>query len=262
MSHTADQVTLEEWRAVVGYEGLYEVSNLGRVKLMARDGWSNGTLLRLSGRILKPQPIHKGYVRVVLNGHGIRRFRRIHRLVLQAFVGECPDGMQCAHLNGDPADCQLSNLAWVSPTENASHKHAHGTHLHGSKSNLAVLDEAQVLDVLKLKGALSAAACARKYGVTPSTILLIWNRVTWKHVSAPSPIVVTPSPLKGPAMSKSKTLSEAQIDRLLAEVEQDNFYSDSDDFFGLQRIRVDGFDDGEWVDVQTLKAVREIGAML
>ena len=63
-------------------------------------------------------------------------------------------------------------------------------------------------------------------------------------------------------MSKSKTLSEAQIDRLLAEVEQDNFYSDDRDFFGLQRIRVDGFDDGEWVDVQTLKAVREIGAML
>ena len=63
-------------------------------------------------------------------------------------------------------------------------------------------------------------------------------------------------------MSKSKTLSEAQIDRLLAEVEQDNFYSDSDDFFGLLRIRVDGFDDGEWVDIQTLKAVREIGAML
>lgn len=63
-------------------------------------------------------------------------------------------------------------------------------------------------------------------------------------------------------MSKSKTFSEAQIDRLLADVERDNFYSDSDDFFGLQRIRVDGFDDGEWVDVQTLKAVREIGAAL
>lgn len=63
-------------------------------------------------------------------------------------------------------------------------------------------------------------------------------------------------------MSKSKTLSEAQIDRLLAEVEQDNFYSDSDDFFGLQRIRVDGFDDGEWVPVETLRAIQNMGAAL
>lgn len=63
-------------------------------------------------------------------------------------------------------------------------------------------------------------------------------------------------------MAKSKTLSEAQIDRLLADVERENFYSDEDDFFGLQRVSLDGFDDGEWVDVATLKAVREIGAWL
>lgn len=183
MSRTIDHATREEWRAVVGYEGLYEVSNLGRVRSLAREvSWSSSTM-RLNGRILKPRPIHKGYVRVVLHRHGVSRFRRIHRLVLQAFVGECPDGMQCAHLNGEPADCRLSNLAWVSAAENASHKHAHGTHLHGSKSNLAVLDEAQVLEVLELKGAVSAAECARRFGVTPPTITSIWNGVTWRHVT-------------------------------------------------------------------------------
>lgn len=185
MSHTTDQATGEEWRAVVGYEGLYEVSDLGRVRSMPKEVLrADGSLMRLhGGNILKPQPIHKGYVRVLLRGHGLSRYRRIHRLVLTAFVGECPDGMQCAHLNGDPADCRLSNLAWVSPAENASHKHAHGTHLHGSKSNLAVLDETQVLEVLELKGAVSAAECARRFGVTPPTITSIWNGVTWRHVT-------------------------------------------------------------------------------
>lgn len=175
----------EEWRPIVGYEGLYEVSDLGRVRSLPREALrSDGALMRRRGNLLSRRPIHKGYVRVVLRGHGVSRFRRIHRLVLEAFVGECPEGKQCAHLNGDPADCRLSNLAWVSPTENASHKHAHGTHLHGTKCNLAVLDDDQAREIFQLKGTITAKACARERGVSPTTISNIWNGVTWRHVTS------------------------------------------------------------------------------
>ncbi len=63
-------------------------------------------------------------------------------------------------------------------------------------------------------------------------------------------------------MPKSRTFSEKQIDRLLAEVDEDNFLSDETGFFGVRRIAIDGFDDGEWVPVETLRAIQNLGAAL
>lgn len=63
-------------------------------------------------------------------------------------------------------------------------------------------------------------------------------------------------------MSKSKTLSEAQIDRLLREVDERNFLQSEEEFFGVRRFNIDGLEDGEFVAVETLRAVQCLGASL
>lgn len=122
--------THEEWRPVPGYEGSYEVSNLGRVKSLARLG-KNGQSIR--ERLLKPQPgTPRPYPYVTL-GHSDKR--RIHRLVLEAFVGPCPPGTEVLHANDDPTDNRLENLRWDLRSENIRDRVRNGTHNHASNTH-------------------------------------------------------------------------------------------------------------------------------
>ena len=118
----------EIWKPVVGYEGIYEVSNFGRVKALPR------TVIRSNGRpcsvrecIRSASPNHKGYLKVTLWKDRKLRTRTVHTLVLEAFVGPRPAGHVCRHLNGDPADPRLENLAWGTPVENMADRYDHGT---------------------------------------------------------------------------------------------------------------------------------------
>jgi hypothetical protein len=117
----------EIWKPVTGAP-LYEISNMGRVRSWAKPGChgpSRGQRAR-SHHAVAPQwngrPSLR-YLRVVIAGRPIR----VHRLVLDAFVGPCPEGYHGAHLNGDSGDNRLVNLAWVTPAENVAHKERHGT---------------------------------------------------------------------------------------------------------------------------------------
>ena len=97
----------EEWRDVVGYEGYYQVSNLGRV----RSNWHK------PGQILKGHTNRDGYCLVCLYRPGDKqRQAKVHRLVFQAFVGPLPDGCLVAHKNGDRADNRADNLEYYTLT--------------------------------------------------------------------------------------------------------------------------------------------------
>ncbi|MCR4338868.1 MAG: NUMOD4 motif-containing HNH endonuclease, partial [Gemmatimonadaceae bacterium] len=101
----------ETWLPVVGWEGVYEISDLGRVKRVAVSRYN-------SGGILSPcnHPLN-GYTSVHLR-HLVRNDQpKVHRLVLAAFVGPCPPGQQCNHKNGKRDDNRLANLEWVTPSE-------------------------------------------------------------------------------------------------------------------------------------------------
>jgi hypothetical protein len=99
----------EQWRPVAGWKS-YRVSSLGRV--------SRG------GRILRPNPLKSGHTTVCLS-EGRRATAYVHRLVLEAFVGEAPSGLICRHLNGIPGDNRLSNLAWGTRAQNATDVRMH-----------------------------------------------------------------------------------------------------------------------------------------
>lgn len=107
----------ELWLPVVGYEGLYDVSNLGRVRGLDRFR-SDG--IPCKGRILRPGPQRKGYLTVALcDAAGRPRSARVHQLVLAAFVGPCPVGMDVLHRNDIPGDNRLANLYYGTPSQNA-----------------------------------------------------------------------------------------------------------------------------------------------
>lgn len=80
-----------------------------------------------SKKWLKPGKDQRGYLRVVLCG-GKMHTQKVHRLVLEAHVGPCPKGMECRHLNGNPADNRLDNLCWGTHSENQRDSVQHGTH--------------------------------------------------------------------------------------------------------------------------------------
>ena len=109
----------EIWRPVPGYEGIYEVSNLGRVKGVDRIVRHNcGGDKFVSGKILSPLKLRNGYYQIALWSKGHRKVMLLHKIVLLAFKGECPQGLETMHLNSDRADNRLSNLLYGTHSEN------------------------------------------------------------------------------------------------------------------------------------------------
>lgn len=111
-------MTSEHWRPVVGYEGIYEVSDQGRVKSLDRTVETSLGLRKYRGRVLTSGTNRHGYPLVALADTGIVRSKKVHRLVLEAFVGLCPEGMEACHGNGVRSDNRLDNLRWDTRREN------------------------------------------------------------------------------------------------------------------------------------------------
>lgn len=119
----SDYYNGEKWRPIVGYEDRYEVSDLGWVRSLRRPG------------MLTPWAFSNGYRAVTLwDGTRYRR-HSIHRLVLAAFVGPCPPGQEVRHINGDPADNHLENLAYGTRAENNADTVRHGRHHRASATH-------------------------------------------------------------------------------------------------------------------------------
>lgn len=122
----------ETWRSAVGYVGYYEISDLGRVRSLARTD-RNGQWR--AERFLKQSVTPKGYLKVDLSVDGVARAFRVHRLVLAAFVGPPPEGMEARHLDGNPQHNALSNLRWGTASENNRDRVTHGTHQEVAKTH-------------------------------------------------------------------------------------------------------------------------------
>jgi hypothetical protein len=116
----------EEWREVVGFPD-YDVSSLGRVRSW-RCGSRRGPIRLAEPRLIRPTPDKDGYLRVdIRRGLGERRNASVHCLMLEAFVGPCPEGCETRHIDGVRANNVLANLAWGTDLENAADRVRHGT---------------------------------------------------------------------------------------------------------------------------------------
>lgn len=103
------------WLDIAEYEGLYQVSNCGRVKSLPR----NGTIKE--ERMLKPRVSKNGYLYVHLRNGNISKYVKIHRLVAEAFIPNPDNKPQVNHINGNKLDNTVDNLEWVTASENTMH---------------------------------------------------------------------------------------------------------------------------------------------
>jgi len=174
----------EIWKDVRGYEGVYQVSNLGNVK---RIGAIPGAVV---GRLLKPF-LRGGYPFVVLSRNNVQKNLLIHRLVCEAFNGPPPSQKhEVNHKNGNRIDSRASNLEWVTRSEN--HKHAYRvldrkppkSTGKGESHNTSKLTAKQVRRIRRLyaAGKYNQSELARQYGLHTTTIWAIVHRKSWTHI--------------------------------------------------------------------------------
>ena len=146
----------ERWLPVVDWEGLYEVSDQGRVR-----SFHVKTRPRLSGSDLLATHRRAGmdYPTVTLSRNAKSVGRTVHSLVAAAFIGPRPPGMDVCHNDGDADNCQLSNLRYGTRSENILDEIAHGTHRHASRTHCAKGHELTDDNIYRCKARPKTRAC-------------------------------------------------------------------------------------------------------
>lgn len=134
---TADSTHPEQWRDIPGYRGYYEVSDAGRVRSLPRIvPMKNSRGRRYSGKVLKPFD-GGGYTHphvILSDRQGVQKTWTLHKLVMLAFVGETPEGLEIRHLNDIKTDNRLSNLAFGTSSDNMFDRVRNGIHHNAVKS--------------------------------------------------------------------------------------------------------------------------------
>ena len=126
----------ELWKPITGYEGKYEVSNLGRIKSLSRIiKQKNGRQRKIKERILVPARMGNYHGVVLCNDNGMKK-HYIHRLVCTAFLGNpIGDRITVNHIDGDKYNNKLSNLEWSSYSENLKHAYRNGLNENSGEKN-------------------------------------------------------------------------------------------------------------------------------
>ena len=172
----------EEWRQIAGYERLYDVSSMGRVRSLS---FRNNVVVKTrTPPLTMSQCVNeKGYLSVVLRHNGTARRVGVHILVLLTFVGAKPPGMECAHGDGKPSNNMVENLRWATRSANALDKLGHGTLRYGSKASGARLTEATVAEIRARRASGErTVALAREFGVSYQCVYDAATGRSWVHV--------------------------------------------------------------------------------
>lgn len=173
----------EIWRDIEGFEGHYQVSNLGRVRSLDRiitdttSGYSRSRVFK--GSILNPIIRKNGYCSVVLSD---RKSYLIHRLVLLSFIGKDNSKVFVNHKNGIKEDNRLVNLEWATRKQNMNHAFNTGLAHSGDKCYNSKLTNEDVREMLLNNENLSMNQLASKYNITYSSVYKIVKRHTWKRI--------------------------------------------------------------------------------
>lgn len=190
----ADSTHTTEWRPVVGFPG-YEVSNMGEVKSLARTVYRGDTSVRLNEKriagVLKRNTTGRPIARVVtLRRDGKTYHVRIHRLVLEAFVGPCPPSMEGCHNDGNPDNNWLGNLRWDTHEANREDAVRHGTlrkpPLHIGEAHpraKMTAEKARIIKAVKHWPYGSIRRLAQELGVTVPMINGIRRGDTWRDIT-------------------------------------------------------------------------------
>lgn len=182
---------MERWLPVVGYEGQYEVSDHGRVRSLDRvvmQRKKRGAVVsqRYQGALKRQLAIFQegrlARMTVNLSQGGQKKVWSVHCLVLKAFVGPRPDGMEGCHWDGNPANNRLSNLRWDTPAGNLADAMRHGTKrgpknpARGERHHEATLSFEQVEAIREaIAAGVHKKVLAAQYGVSLRSIYNYWH---------------------------------------------------------------------------------------
>ena len=171
----------ELWKPVIGYEGIFEVSDKGNLKRLLENG---------KERILKGYENCNGYRATVLCVNHVPKSKLIHRLVAEAFIPN-PDNLpQINHIDGNKKNNSVENLEWCDSKHNINHAWSNGLHRipNGTNNPRHKLTEDQInyirKNCVRYDQNRGTSALARKFGVSQTTISRIVRGETWKIFDA------------------------------------------------------------------------------
>jgi hypothetical protein len=154
----------EQWKPIPGFEGVYEVSDLGNVRSLAR---TNAQGKRYKGKLLTPATVPRTGIRqVVLFKDGARHSSTIHKLVLTAFVGPAPEGQEVVHIDGNASNNALTNIKWGFRSETSQGILKRGNHVHKRKERCPrghLLEEGNLTAYSVRVGWRSCLACSKAH---------------------------------------------------------------------------------------------------
>lgn len=179
----------EIWKDIEGYEGLYQISNLGRVKSLEREAWNGQAYHILKCRILKQRLISTGYLMTTMSKNGKAITPLVHRLVAETFIPNPENKPTVNHINGNKTDNRLENLEWCTYSENEQHAWKTGLKIPYERkkgednSNSKLTDnEVYVIKGLLKETSLNLKEIGEIFDVKRSTINNIKRGVSWKHI--------------------------------------------------------------------------------
>ncbi|WP_197410178.1 MULTISPECIES: NUMOD4 domain-containing protein [unclassified Sphingopyxis] len=191
MADASNSDSVEIWKPIPGWEGLYSVSSLGNVRSEPKTidvltRWGHRSPRHWPSKLISQQPCmgsHMGYLQVHLKSNGRREAHYVHRLVCRAFHGEPPSQKhQVAHSDGKHLNNKASNVRWATPQENLADKVSHGTIPKGDQHKCSLLTEAAVREIRAVNDRSKDSEFATRFGTAVQTIAFARLGHTWKHV--------------------------------------------------------------------------------
>jgi hypothetical protein len=163
----------------ISYKGFYKISNFGQVKSVERYRKGPKGPQIVKKKILKQIISSMGYPVVNLSKHSKTHRFEIHLLVLGAFVGRCPEGLEARHLDDNKLNNYLENLRWGTHKQNCEDKVKNGNSTRGEKNARSVLTESQVRKIRKLSPRFTKSQLGKRFRVSWHTIRNIVDRKQW-----------------------------------------------------------------------------------
>jgi hypothetical protein len=168
----------EIWLSISGFEGIYEISNKGRVKSLFRQFIrSNGCVQTIQERIIRQRNHPNGYLMVSLSNRGIYTHFLVHRIVAKAFIGEEPAGHEVAHNDGIKTNNCVENIRYALPIDNTADNYGHGKIKFGIQNSASKINDEQALNIFNDER--KQHLIAKDYGVSQTLISAIKTKKVW-----------------------------------------------------------------------------------
>jgi|HubBroStandDraft_2_1064218.scaffolds.fasta_scaffold00002_112 hypothetical protein len=173
----------EIWKDIAGYEGYYQVSNMGRIKSLERKVHGRRGLLK--EMMLGLYPNHRGYLLVLLSKGNLKNRLIVHRLVAQHFIPNPENKPEVNHKDGNKQNNSDWNLEWFTRLENAHHSiNVLGKNQRGQNHAQAKIKEEDAIEIIMLHrtGVFTYAELGRKFNLNDGHVSGIVRGKTWKHL--------------------------------------------------------------------------------